>query len=133
MDDSVKEGAADTARGPALRRPHARDGHSHGHPHGHRIGPSLRKELSDWRLWWARATTLLVAILAGLAVVGFTWLTERALDGFLQLRLRWWWAPLLWTPLCTALIVAATRRWAPGAAGSGIPQVMAALEPSVDA
>ncbi len=42
------------------------------------------------------------------------------------------WAVLVWTPACTAAIVWATRRFAPGAAGSGIPQVMAALDPAVD-
>lgn len=35
--------------------------------------------------------------------------------------------------MCTAAIVWFTRRYAPGAAGSGIPQVMAALEPSLQA
>ena len=38
---------------------------------------------------------------------------------------------LLWTPLATAAIVWATRRWFPGAAGSGIPQVKAALHPAL--
>ena len=41
-------------------------------------------------------------------------------------------ASLLWTPLCTVLIVWCTRRFASNAAGSGIPQVIAALDPGVD-
>ncbi|MBW8896672.1 MAG: chloride channel protein, partial [Massilia sp.] len=40
---------------------------------------------------------------------------------------------LLWTPLCTAGVVWATRRYVPAAAGSGIPQVMAALDPQAPA
>ena len=36
--------------------------------------------------------------------------------------------PLLWTPLLTMLLVWWTRRLAPGAAGSGIPQVVRALD-----
>ena len=58
-----------------------------------------------------------------------TQLSEQALHLFHRLQATAWWAPLLWTPLCTAAVVWVTRRWAPGAAGSGIPQVMAALSP----
>lgn len=72
------------------------------------------------------------AAAAGLVVVAFTWLTEHALDLFFALRLHAWWAPLLWTPVCTGAIVWITTRLASGAAGSGIPQVIATLDPSVD-
>jgi H+/Cl- antiporter ClcA len=95
------------------------------------LSPALRKELSDWTLWWGRAMVVLMAVLAGWTIVGFTWLTEQALALFFQGRALFWWAPLLWTPLCTAAIVWCTRRYAPGAAGSGIPQVMAALDPAM--
>ena len=97
-----------------------------------RIAVAFRREFSDWRLWLARAIVITVAAAAGLTVVGFTWLTERALETFSSMRSTWWWAPLLWTPLCTGTIVWLTRRYVPGAAGSGIPQVMAALDSSVD-
>lgn len=96
------------------------------HPH---IGRTLKKEFSDWKRWLGRTLVLVFAAIAGLTVVAFTWLTERALDTFHVLQNAYWWAPLLWTPLCTVCIVAITRRWVPGIAGSGIPQVMAALEP----
>jgi H+/Cl- antiporter ClcA len=92
---------------------------------------TLRKELSDWRVWVTRGLVIAAAAAAGLGIVGFTWLTERALALFFALHAAAWWSPLLWTPACTAAIVWATRRFAPGAAGSGIPQVMAALEPPV--
>lgn len=98
-----------------------------------RIVAAFRREVSDWRLWLSRALVMAVAAAAGLTVVGFTWLSERALEAFFDLHTHWWWAPLFWTPLCTAMIVWLTRRLAPGAAGSGIPQVMAALDSSVDA
>jgi H+/Cl- antiporter ClcA len=91
----------------------------------------LRREVSDWRLWWGRAVVLLAAVVAGLTIVGFTWLAEHALDLFFTGRAACWWAPLLWTPACTAAIVWCTRRFAPGAAGSGIPQVMAVLDPAI--
>jgi H+/Cl- antiporter ClcA len=84
--------------------------------------------LADWRLWAARIAVVALAVAAGWIVVGFTWLAEGASSCFNQLIRIAPWAPLLWTPLCTALVVWCTRRWAAGAAGSGIPQVMAALE-----
>ncbi len=90
---------------------------------------ALRKELYDWRLWTGRGVVMVFAALAGLTVVAFTWMTEHALTLFFTLEKSVWWSPLLWTPACTAAIVWATRRFAPGAAGSGIPQVMAALTP----
>ncbi|MEO6279529.1 chloride channel protein [Roseateles sp.] len=90
--------------------------------------PRVQRELSDWRLWLTRALVIAFAALAGLCIVLFTWLGDWALELFTHGRDIWWWAPLIWTPLCTVLIVAATLRWWPGAAGSGIPQVMAALD-----
>jgi len=93
------------------------------------IGRSLKQELSDWRRWLGRALVLAFAAIAGLTVVAFTWLTEQALGAFHALQAAYWWAPLLWTPLCTVVIVIITRRWFAGIAGSGIPQVIAALEP----
>jgi H+/Cl- antiporter ClcA len=78
-----------------------------------------------------RGLVLSFAALAGLTVVVFTWMTEHALSFFFALEKSYWWSPLFWTPACTAAIVWITRRYAPGAAGSGIPQVMAALSPEV--
>jgi len=96
------------------------------HPH---VPSAFKRELSDWHLWTGRALVITFAALAGLTVVGFTWLAETALENFFALQRGIWWGPLLWTPLSTAAIVWLTLRFAPGAAGSGIPQVMAALDP----
>jgi H+/Cl- antiporter ClcA len=98
--------------------------------HPHNIRRALHKEFSDWRVWSARGLVVAFAAAAGLTVVGFTWLAEQAFDLFLDLCRLAWWAPLLWTPPATAAIVWLTRRYAAGAGGSGIPQVMAGLEPS---
>ncbi len=70
---------------------------------------------------------LAFACLAGLTVVGFTLLSDFAIGKFFALQALAWWLPLLLTPACTAAIVWCTRRFAQGAVGSGIPQVMAAL------
>jgi H+/Cl- antiporter ClcA len=92
---------------------------------------ALRREFTDWRQWLTRALVLAFAALCGLVIVAFTWLADHALALFTRLAHLGWWVPLLWMPLVTAAIVWATRRFAPGAAGSGIPQVMAALDTSV--
>ena len=96
------------------------------------IVSALRAELSDRDLWQTRVVVLTFGTLSGLVVVAFTWLTEQALELFHHARAGLPWLPLLWTPLCTAAVVWSTRQWAPGAAGSGIPQVMAALYPGVE-
>ena len=95
-----------------------------GHPD---VFSSLQAEFYDWRLWATRVVVLAFASLAGLTVVAFTLLSDLALKSFHSMHSALWWAPLLLTPICTAGIVWCTRRFAPGAAGSGIPQVMAAL------
>ena len=92
------------------------------------VQAALRREMSDWRRWLSRSLVIGAAAAAGLTVSGFTWLTELALHGFSLMQHRWWWSTLLWTPVCTVGIVWVTRRYAAGAAGSGIPQVMAALD-----
>lgn len=92
---------------------------------------ALRSEISDRALWQTRIVVLSFSVLAGTLVVVFTWMTETAHALFTQGRNALPWLPLLWTPLCTASVVWLTRRWAPGAAGSGIPQVVAALSHGV--
>ena len=94
---------------------------------------NLRQEIKDGRRWLDRSIVLAYAAAAGLCVVVFTLLADAAF-GVFQRVYHWQggWAVLIWTPAVTAAAVWATRRWAPGAAGSGIPQVMAALEPSLN-
>jgi len=92
---------------------------------------AIRQELYDWRLWTGRAVVLAFAALAGLVVVGFTWLTEQAFAQFVWFKSSFWWGPLFWTPVSTVGIVWLMRRYAPGSTGSGIPQVIATLKPEV--
>jgi H+/Cl- antiporter ClcA len=92
---------------------------------------AFKREFGDLDVWWSRSVVILAAAAAGLTVVGFTWLTEHAIEYFAALRTAWWWATLLWMPASAAGIVWLTRRYVPGATGSGIPQVMASLEHSV--
>lgn len=94
---------------------------------------NIRAELSDVRTWFDRAIVLGYAVLAGLCVVGFTVAADWAFAQFRALEHHAPWAVLVWTPLVTTAIVYATRRWFPGAAGSGIPQIKAAIDPELPA
>jgi H+/Cl- antiporter ClcA len=98
------------------------------HPH---VPTAFKAEFSNWRQWMGRAIVLAFAAIAGLTVVGFTWLTDHALAVFHGVQTAHWWFALAWTPASAAAIVWLVRRYTPGAAGSGIPQVMASIEPSV--
>ena len=92
---------------------------------------AMRQDLADWRQWLARLIVLAYAAAAGLSVVAFSKLCDLAQQGFASVLALNPWTPLVWTTACTAGVVWLTRRFAPAAAGSGIPQVMATLEPAV--
>ena len=91
---------------------------------------SLRDEFGGGRQWLDRVVVLVYAVLAGLAVVALTLLADAATEAYGSLRSMAWWVPLVWTPAITALVVWSIRRWAPGAGGSGVPQVLVALDPA---
>lgn len=76
-------------------------------------------------VWRSRAAAGLGAVLIGLAAVGFAAaadLVQHRLGGFMRREIL---TSLLVTPLLFAVLAALTRRFAPAAAGSGIPQVIA--------
>lgn len=95
----------------------------------HNTVEAFHKEFHDWRVWGTRIVVLMAAAIAGLTVVGFSWLGESVFELFMQVMHSWPWLALVWMPICTAGIVWTTRRYFIGAAGSGIPQVMACLDP----
>jgi len=97
---------------------------------------NLGRELSAGRQWMDRAVVLAYAAATGLLVVGFTLLAEASSQAFGELQ-RWGaygrYLPLLWTPALTLAVLWWTRRFVPGAMGSGIPQVVRALEDDLGA
>ncbi|MDB5954270.1 chloride channel protein [Ramlibacter sp.] len=101
------------------------------HPRQPDVLAAIRGDLADTRGWLARVVVLAFAALAGASVVAFTALCNLALGGFTGASQRWPWLPFLATPLLCASIVWCTVRFFPGAAGSGIPQVMVALQDGV--
>ena len=69
------------------------------------------------------------AILVGLSAVALTQLGNLANATFGIIYAHWPWVPFFVTPGGLALSLWLTRRFFPGAQGSGIPQVIAALSP----
>lgn len=84
--------------------------------------------------WFDRIVILTYAAITGLIAVAFTYGAEAASHAFRQLTSSAEYAPfiaLVWTPALTVLVIMWTRRFAPGAVGSGIPQVVRALSEDV--
>jgi H+/Cl- antiporter ClcA len=92
---------------------------------------NLQRDALAGRQWMDRALVLGYAVATGLVVVGFTLLAEAASHGFTSLQRLGPYAtylPLLWTPALTIVMLWWTRAHAPAAMGSGIPQVVRALD-----
>ncbi len=96
----------------------------------------LRSGLAARLPWADHAVVLAFAAFTGLVVVGFTLLSEAASHAHAALRGADGWGPILvlaWTPMLTVALLWWTRRFAPGALGSGIPQVVRAIEDELPA
>ncbi|MBH3431049.1 chloride channel protein [Pseudomonas alkylphenolica] len=83
---------------------------------------------SQWRLWRQRLAFWVGALLVGLVALAFAWLADQAFALFRRMLGIAPWLPLIITPLGFAALAWVTQRWFPNARGSGIPQVIAALE-----
>ncbi|HET8731786.1 MAG TPA: chloride channel protein [Moraxellaceae bacterium] len=88
--------------------------------------------LAHWRRWQGRVVLALGAIALAVAILVFSSLVDAGTERFITLRVAMPWLPLLLTPAGGVLVVYLTRRFFPGAAGSGIPQTIAALKPQRD-
>jgi H+/Cl- antiporter ClcA len=86
-----------------------------------------RMPLTSPRLWMRRIAFWLGAILVALMAIGFADLADLAQAAFTHVTTPRPWLVLIVAPAGLALAVWLTRRVFPGAQGSGIPQVMAAL------
>ena len=73
-----------------------------------------------------RVATVVGAVMLGLIALGFAEIADHAQLAFTWIVVRQPYLPLVMTPAAFAAIVWVTRRFAPDAAGSGIPQVIAA-------
>jgi H+/Cl- antiporter ClcA len=86
----------------------------------------LRRHGPTAPVWRKRAAIFGGAVAVGLIAIAFARIADHASALFLDVTARTWWAPLILTPCAFALIAWATRRFAPAASGSGIPQIIAA-------
>lgn len=84
-------------------------------------------------VWMRRAVFVAGALLVGLAAVGFAEIANRAQDFYYAILKFSPWLPLVMTPVGFAVLAYITARWFPAAAGSGIPQVIAARKSSDNA
>lgn len=84
--------------------------------------------INDLHAWIGRFIIWSAAALAGLAIVLFARATEHAIAWFYGMQAAVWWLPILIMPTVGIFIVWVTRTWLAGAAGSDIPQTMAALQ-----
>ncbi len=78
------------------------------------------------RVWTRRGIFLLGAICVGLAAVAFAQLADKSQALYYDIMKQSPWLPFAMTPVGFAALAYATARWFPAAAGSGIPQVIAA-------
>ncbi len=95
-----------------------------------RLGSMWQHDLVAGGAWIDHAVILGYAVLTGVIAVAFTFLSEGAthlFDSLRQTTPAGVWLTLLWTPALTVAVLWWTRRFVPGAAGSGIHQVMRAL------
>jgi H+/Cl- antiporter ClcA len=88
----------------------------------------IRRVLLSRRAWRVRGAFLLGALAVGLVSSVFGVLSEQANRLFAAIAEAAPMAPLLLTPLGLVLVVWLARRFFPGSEGSGINQVIAALE-----
>ncbi|HEY2177611.1 MAG TPA: chloride channel protein [Caulobacteraceae bacterium] len=96
-----------------------------------RSGATRRERLRILlRLRSLRRTTIIiaVAVLGGLAAAAFARLSDQAIAAQGRILAAAPWAALTLLPLGLTAAAAITRRFVPEAAGSGIPQVIAAAE-----
>lgn len=89
---------------------------------------AMRHTLLSGQAWRVRAAFLLGAVLVGAVSSAFGLLSEQANRLFQQLAAAEPLLPLLLTPAGLVLVVWLARRYFPGSEGSGINQVIAALE-----
>lgn len=85
-----------------------------------------RREILQFDQWRRRFATLAGALLVGIIAVIFARMGYMAGDMFTSIRTAHPYLPLVMTPFLFVVCAALTQRYAMEAAGSGIPQVIAA-------
>ena len=90
-----------------------------------------RRQRVRWlslRIWLRRLAFWAGAIAIGLAATAFTYGANASMALFQRGVDKFFWLPLVVTPITLALVAALTQRYFQGAEGSGIPQAIATLK-----
>ncbi|GBE07421.1 H(+)/Cl(-) exchange transporter ClcA [bacterium BMS3Bbin11] len=87
-----------------------------------------RRQLTSRRVWRTRLVFWSGAVLVGLAATALAISSDRAGQAFSRILETSPYIPIVLTPLGLVLITWLTRSFVPSAEGSGIPQVIAALQ-----
>ena len=95
-------------------------------PSNRRTRVLVRRRGPTSAVWRRRFAMGIGALSIGLVALLFARLADTAGQAFAAVAARDWWLPMLITPLGFVFIALLTRLVAPEAAGSGIPQVIAA-------
>jgi len=86
------------------------------------------RQIFSRNTWLDRGGTWVAGGAVAMAAVGFAWLVDQA-TRFMHAGLAFSpWLPLVATPVAFTILAAVTQRYFPAAAGSGIPNAMAALQ-----
>jgi H+/Cl- antiporter ClcA len=88
---------------------------------------ALSIRMTDLNIWFGRFIIWTAAAITGSVIVLLARATEYAISFFDAVQSSIWWLPVFITPVVGILITWITRTWFSGAAGSGIPQTIAAL------
>lgn len=94
----------------------------------HRRGRYIQRILFSRRAWRARGAFLLGTVLVGVVSTAFGLASQQANQLFARLAAEAPLAPLVVTPIGLVLVAWITRRFFAGSEGSGINQVIAAME-----
>lgn len=87
-----------------------------------------RRKLFSINAWKIRLVFWIGALLVGVIAASFALLSSAADHSFKSLAEQYQWLPFVLTPAGLMLVNWLTRRFFPGAGGSGIPQTIAALQ-----
>ena len=91
-----------------------------------------RRRAAYWRIWLGRTAVWASAVAVGLVAVGFARLADFLSHSLAGVTRDYWWLPVLYMPAAGGFLVWLTRRFFPGAEGSGIPQAIADMGPAPD-
>lgn len=78
------------------------------------------------------STVIITSIITSLSIVLLITIGDFFFEIFNSVKYQYWWAPLLWTPIVTVLVVYLLRKIVPDAGGTGSPHAIIGTDPRLD-